>query len=241
MFQLYGPLVAWGDISVGEFRPSTYQPSKSAITGLLAAAIGIERNQEIQNKLISESFGVAMCVNPLGELLHDFQTVQVPRGKIKYKTRKDEILNDASQLETILTRRDYHTDTFCKVAIWNIKDKETDYSLEEIKLKLRCPKYVLYLGRKSCPPSLPLYPDVLTSVNLKEAFEAYQPSFGNWFKKDYFHQMNLYYWEKGGLSDEEIGMKSTMVTHRRDLVQSRKQWQFLVRKEYFYTEQVLSD
>ena len=32
VFQLYGPLASWGDIAVGETRPSTPIPSKSAIS-----------------------------------------------------------------------------------------------------------------------------------------------------------------------------------------------------------------
>jgi CRISPR system Cascade subunit CasD len=33
LFRLYGPLAAWGDIAVGEYRPSFAHPSKSAIIG----------------------------------------------------------------------------------------------------------------------------------------------------------------------------------------------------------------
>ena len=46
VFQLYGALASWGDIAVGEYRPSQGHPSKSAITGLLAAALGIEREDD---------------------------------------------------------------------------------------------------------------------------------------------------------------------------------------------------
>jgi len=43
VFQLYGPLASWGDIAVGETRPSALTPSRSAILGLLAAALGLKR------------------------------------------------------------------------------------------------------------------------------------------------------------------------------------------------------
>ena len=43
VFRLYGPMCSWGDIAVGEVRPSTVHPAKSAILGLIAAALGIKR------------------------------------------------------------------------------------------------------------------------------------------------------------------------------------------------------
>src|SRR5256885_4103212 len=43
VFRLYGPMCSWGDIAVGEVRPSTVPPSKSAILGLIAAALGTKR------------------------------------------------------------------------------------------------------------------------------------------------------------------------------------------------------
>ena len=49
VFQLYGPFMSWGDIAVGEMRPSAMMPAKSAILGLLAAAVGIKRPEYCPN------------------------------------------------------------------------------------------------------------------------------------------------------------------------------------------------
>ena len=46
MFRLYGPMASWGDIAVGEYRPSFAHPSKSAVMGMLAAAVGLRREEE---------------------------------------------------------------------------------------------------------------------------------------------------------------------------------------------------
>ena len=48
VFRLYGPMCSWGDIAVGEVRPSTVHPSKSAILGLIAAALGVKRPDTAQ-------------------------------------------------------------------------------------------------------------------------------------------------------------------------------------------------
>ena len=48
IFRLYGMMASWGDIAVGELRPTFDHPSRSAIVGLLAAALGIRRDEEEQ-------------------------------------------------------------------------------------------------------------------------------------------------------------------------------------------------
>ena len=40
IFQLYGQMAAWGEIAVGEYRPSRDYPSKSALIGMVAAGFG---------------------------------------------------------------------------------------------------------------------------------------------------------------------------------------------------------
>ena len=46
VFRLYGPMASWGEIAVGENRHTANYPSKSALLGLLGAALGIERDDE---------------------------------------------------------------------------------------------------------------------------------------------------------------------------------------------------
>ncbi|EMO62112.1 CRISPR-associated protein Cas5 [Leptospira borgpetersenii serovar Pomona str. 200901868] len=46
VFRLYGPLVSWGNIAVGEYRPSDSFPTKSAIIGLISASFGFDRSED---------------------------------------------------------------------------------------------------------------------------------------------------------------------------------------------------
>ncbi|PAP57596.1 type I-E CRISPR-associated protein Cas5/CasD, partial [Salmonella enterica subsp. enterica serovar Braenderup] len=46
VFQLHGPMASWGVDAPGEVRHSQAQPSRSALLGLLAAALGIRRDEE---------------------------------------------------------------------------------------------------------------------------------------------------------------------------------------------------
>lgn len=234
VFQLYGPLAAWGDIAVGEQRHSDAHPSRSAILGLVAAALGIRREQEADLKKISESLGVAVMVEAEGEWLRDYHTAQVPpaKRKIKYYTRRDELKEH--DLYTILSQRDYRTDACYRVALW-CKQKGSSYSTDQIKFALSKPCFPLYLGRKSCPPALPLRPLIIESNSLASAFDNYYQSLPGEFYELLghldFNNTTACYWEplpKG----VDAGIAVQQIHRRRDEVLSRQRWQFGEREEY---------
>jgi CRISPR system Cascade subunit CasD len=238
VFQLYGAMAAWGDIAVGEHRPSQGHPSKSAIMGLLAAALGIRRDEDDRHQALTQNYGVAICVQAAGEILRDYHTIQVPGGKRTYATRRDELLMDSLNLNTILSQRDYRMDAVYQVAIWG-KNEALPFSLEQLIQALQQPVFALYLGRKSCPLSLPLQAKLIHSSTLQQAFEQY-PLNPNTEKMDGLITCLLpkqrwlsVYWEEG-LADADLGeLKATMIYPRRDQVRSRSRWQFANRDEFY--------
>ncbi|MDD5036069.1 MAG: type I-E CRISPR-associated protein Cas5/CasD, partial [Methylococcaceae bacterium] len=93
VFRLYGPLASWGDIAVGEQRPTTPHPSKSAILGLVAAALGIRRDENKRHQDLAAGYGYAVRVDAPGVLLRDYHTTQIPDSTkfLKYShSRRDE-------------------------------------------------------------------------------------------------------------------------------------------------------
>ncbi len=237
VFQLYGALASWGDIAVGGYRPIQGQPSKSAITGLLAAALGIDREDDAMHIKLGQHYRIAVCVRAAGELLRDYHTTQVPGGKRRYASRRQELLTDKVNLNTILSQRDYRTDAFYQVAVWVVPGPVALPTLTELKQALQQPKYSLYLGRKSCPVSLPLYPVIMSKNTLKEAFDDYPFDKAKpWTEILDTPGLTSYFWEQNGLKMEEAGMSPSMTYPRRDLVISRKRWQFTPRNEYYYAE-----
>lgn len=236
LFRLYGPMAAWGEVAVGEARPSAAHPSKSAVLGMVAAALGIRRNEEERLKQLGGSLGFAVRVDAAGELLRDYHTAQVPpeKRKVKYYTRRDELKGD--DVYTILSSRDYRTDGCYSIALWSFAAETTD-PLAEIEHALKQPRLPLYMGRKSCPLGLPLNPVVVEAVTMKAAFDGYaadrdgflrlRPPNGN-------DEQRRYYWEQ--LDDAEAGMAAAMRYPRRDLTLSRKRWQFMERDEFLAVE-----
>ena len=240
LFSLYGPMSAWGDIAVGEQRPSAGHPSKSAVLGLLAAALGVRRDEEERHKALAGGYAMAVRVDTTGELLRDYHTSQVPpawRG-VSYHTRRDELA--CEKVNTILSQRDYRMDASYSMAIW-VKNDSVLWTLSALASALQQPQFTLYLGRKSCPPSLPLQPRVIEVHTLKEAFDEFpnQDSFLSGLPRE---GRAGFYWES--LSHDEAGFSGDgvqMVYNRRDQILSRKRWQFAVREEHYFSEAVAEE
>ncbi len=236
MFQLHGPLAAWGDVAVGEYRPSLGHPSKSAIQGLLAAAMGVDRESESTHQSMATGYGVGVCIRSAGDRLRDYHTTQVPDGRHSHASRKDELTRDPQRLNTILSQRDYLTDHYCQVAVWRC-DEQSPFSLAELQAGLAIPEFTLCLGRKSCPPDLPLNAIIVEDLTLKDAFHHYHEALDTQMIFPILDDSHtVYVWQPDGLGAEGAGMTSSMTLTRQDQLTSRARWQFADRQECFYSE-----
>jgi CRISPR system Cascade subunit CasD len=175
VFQLQGAMASWGEAAVGEYRSSHEYPTASALAGLIAAALGLRRDQETELRALNAGylFGIGVC--QAGALLRDYHTAQVPgRASMKgrrHVTRKDELSLARSDLNTILSTRDYRQGVDLLVAVQARVDAPR--TLEALQQAIAQPAFVLYLGRKSCPPSAPLSPRIVQANTLLDAFKAY--------------------------------------------------------------------
>lgn len=128
LLRLAAPLQSWGtDDSKFEIRRTRKEPSKSGVIGLIAAAMGVRRDDDKTiNRLASMRFGVR--VDKEGEIERDYQTV---KGKDSYETLR------------------YYLEDACFTVGLESKDET---ALRKIEEALRHPAFTLFLGRKSCPP-----------------------------------------------------------------------------------------
>lgn len=253
LFRLYGPLASWGEIAVGESRHTAGYPGKSAILGLIGAALGIERDDETQQVALQQGYSLAVEVFTTGQLLRDYHTAQAPDsvGKFSYRTRRDELILGKHRLGTILSSREYRSDALAVVAL---KAQDTaPFSLQQIQEKLLKPVFHLYLGRKSCPLAAPLHPQLLSGqTDFLSAFRAYRhkpllppqttggdlaqpgpgPEDSSWLNVG---KQRHYYWEgeeRDFSSDPQLTRRQTRVRHDQPL--SRRRWQFAPRQEHYY-------
>jgi CRISPR system Cascade subunit CasD len=232
LFRLYGPMASWGDIAVGEVRPSYTHPSKSAVLGMVAAALRIDREEEERHRQLAAGYGFAVRVDSMGVPLVDYHTAQVPpfgsgRNRRVFATRREELGTlHRDALKTILSQRDYRMDALATVALW-ARAAEPPYSFEEIRSALERPGYVLYLGRKSCPLALPVEGQLMTAASVGEAFVAARFADLEVLRHLEISEPPDLYWEDGA----EAGLAPHHTFERRDVPLSRRRWQFDTRHE----------
>ena len=239
MARLYGLMASWGEIAVGVNRHTANHPSKSAFTGLLGAALGVERYDEDAQQALAQDYLLAVEQVSAGGFLNDFHTAQVPNSKCKfhYRTRRDEIVIGGDRLETIVTNREYRTGAVSIVAI--AANGCPVWSLEELRQALLTPEYHLYLGRKSCPLGAPLQPEIIEADDFLQALTRYNPEpiLDSHEEDQRYLQLtdtSHYYWE-GELQDfatpDRVKPNQVQQLTRRDYPLSRTQWQFQTRLE----------
>ena len=239
VFQLLAPLASWGSVAVGEYRGSQDYPGESALLGLLAAALGVRRDDEPAHAALRKGYGFAIGVLSTGTLLRDFHTAQVPghaalKGR-PHATRRDELA--APKLNTILSTRDYRQNAACLIAVQYRANAAAPHTLEALGAALRMPKFVLYLGRKSCPPAAPLAPTVIESASALAAFEAYAQAHAERLEAlavgtkpldEPIAAIVRLAWGDG----VESGVQADLSVTRTDRVIRRKSWQFGDRIEH---------
>jgi CRISPR system Cascade subunit CasD len=239
VFQLYGPMASWGDIAVGESRVTSTLPSRSALLGLLAAALGLKRTDESNLGNLSTSVRFGVLTLSSGDFLRDYHTIQVPPASAlkrrPARTRRDELSVPKSGLGTILSARDYRTDASYRVAVEQAAPGH--FGLERIRNALLNPVFPLYLGRKACPPSLPLDPRIVTATDLLSAFRASveidrhdstHRSDKDFGIRDIESAPYSLTWEDG----MESGIEPLKSGTRRDQPRTRRRWQFDERVEH---------
>jgi CRISPR system Cascade subunit CasD len=243
IFQLQAPFSSWGEVAVGEYRPSAGYPSQSAIQGLLAAALGIDRDDDIAQSMLRTGYRLAMGVLSQGSLLRDYHTAQVPsRSDLKkrpHATRGDELSLSTQDLNTILSSRDYRMDAAALVAVQIVQNPP--HSLKELAKALKTPKFTLYLGRKSCPIAVPLHPCILGADTIHAAFSDYlqqlsmvwQQKAPHYFAPEIPGVQKIIWGDDFGVNDlAMIGVERDLSIIRKDRVVTRKGWQFADRREH---------
>ncbi|MEU0570421.1 type I-E CRISPR-associated protein Cas5/CasD [Nonomuraea sp. NPDC005983] len=159
LMRLAGPLQSWGSSSRFARRSTEAAPTKSAVIGLLAAAQGRQRSDDLAD-LAALRFGVR--VDQAGTVLRDFQTAH----------------HFASGEAQPVSDRFYLADAVFVAGV------EGDQRLiDALHAALRDPVFMPYLGRRSCPPAQPVDLGVDHEHPLLEALEQERWQASRWYQR----------------------------------------------------------
>lgn len=144
LMRLEGPLQAWSTQSKLGVRDTDAEPSKSGVLGMVGAALGMERSDDATLQELAQ-LEMAVRVDRPGSLLHDYQTAGggTFRGAAYHVAGTKDcvpshryLLQDASFLVGLSGS-----------ASW----------IERVAAALAAPKWPIFLGRRACPPSSPVF------------------------------------------------------------------------------------
>ncbi len=166
VFLLAAPMASFGSYAGHERRGSELAPMRSAVLGLVGAALGIDRG-DVEGLANLRAYSVAVQPFQQSKPLRDYHTVQtVPTPKAKRpQTRGDALASVGRAANTIITFRDYRCDVLIGAAVWG----NGRWPLSDFVNHLRQPVFPLYLGRKACPLAAPVNPVVVLEEGPREA------------------------------------------------------------------------
>lgn len=155
MLRLEGPLQSWGDVAFDPRRPTRPFPSRSALAGLLANALGWEHRDGDRTTALQDALRYAVREDVPPRLLRDYHTADLGRIGAEGWTRWGiEKRGGSAAGGTQILEKFYLADGSLLAAITVHEDSPA--TLDALADALRKPARPLFLGRKGCPPSTPL-------------------------------------------------------------------------------------
>lgn len=160
IIRLTAPLQSYGNEATFNRRTSYHYPSKSAVLGMVAAALGYRRDDSRivdLNKLL-----MAVRIDQNGQTLTDFQIIEY----------------DQKSQKRSLSYRDYLQDAVFLVALAGNDDQ-----IDLIQEALHHPKFQLFLGRRSNAPAGVLQTKVIKDQSPVDVLKTYDWQASEWYQK----------------------------------------------------------
>ena len=132
LLKLAGPLQSYGVDSHFETRQTQRYPSKSAMIGIIAASLGLHRDQDDEIQVLNQLDFVVRIDQP-GELLRDFHTAHA-------------IKKDGKPNRTYVSHRYYLQDAIFIIAI-----SGSEVLMQKVSKALKSPYFQPFMGRRSLP------------------------------------------------------------------------------------------
>jgi CRISPR system Cascade subunit CasD len=175
-FTVVAPLTSWGEVAVGEIRETLDRPTRSAVLGLVAGAMGVDREDRDVHEAMEGSFAVAVHALSMGRPFRDYHTIQVaPQSVVRSRrpaTRRELLAASPAQLRSVESTRMAREDAVYSVALWARRPGPWD--MLAVADALRSPAFVPYAGRKAHPLAFPMGPAVTLGMSLGGALTRAQ-------------------------------------------------------------------
>ena len=164
LLRLEGPLQSWGSRARWDVRDTTPEPTKSGVIGLLGCALGYPVG-DARLEALDAGLRFGLRVEHPGAVMEDYQTITdfLPTADGRYKKGGGSPEISLSKLRsdpnaspaTIISPRFYLEDAAFLVAL---EERHTHPGLaRQCAQAVQEPVWPLFLGRKACIPTRPVF------------------------------------------------------------------------------------
>lgn len=178
LMRFEAPLMSFGGVRIDHMNPTDPLPYRAMLTGLVANALGFTRAEEPKLAALQARIRYAARRDKRGAPLVDYQTVDFdPRGPLAsdlgWTTRGqlEERKGGEASDGTHIRYRHYLADAIVTVAMTLVPADE-EPTLRAVSEALRAPARPLFLGRKCCIPSAPVWLADREAPSLYEAIRT---------------------------------------------------------------------
>lgn len=169
MLRLDGPLQSWGGVAMDPLRPSLSFPTRSALAGLVASALGWTYRDGQRTTALQDAIDYAVRQERAPQVLLDYHTANLDRIGSEGWTRWgiEKRGGGTAAAGTQILRKSYLAGGVFLVAL-GLTDA-APVAVAELGRALRRPARPLFLGRKGCLPASPI---LIGEQVAASAFEA---------------------------------------------------------------------
>jgi CRISPR system Cascade subunit CasD len=164
--RLEGPLQSWGERARWSVRDTAPEPTKSGVVGLLACALGLSADVDLRE--LSRQVRLAVRCDKPGGALVDYHTVGGGSESPALLTAEGKPKKSSGKPHTEETWRSY----LCDASFLAVVQAAPEV-IARLAEAVQNPRWPIYLGRKSCPPSRPPFEGVGDYPSLEAALAAW--------------------------------------------------------------------
>jgi len=158
-----GPMQSWGFDSQFNRRNTGLWPTKSAIAGMICAAFGYERGSQEEYDFLNTFTHIKMTAISIPRIVNNSRDEKelMVRRLTDYHTVEGTVRASGSlNPNAVLTHRQYLNDASFGVVL-----SGNSILLEAVGKQLKDPIWGIWLGRKSCIPTAPVFAGIYQTEN----------------------------------------------------------------------------
>lgn len=166
-----GPLMAFGGVAIDQIGPTREFPSASMLTGLLGNALGWQRDETAAHQDLQDRLIFAALTAREGRVLTDSQNAKLEKNDRGWTTwGEPEGRAGATYDSPHRRRRDYLADHDCRVVLRLVPGARP--AADDLAAALERPARPLFIGRKACLPSAPIFGGWVEGASARDALVA---------------------------------------------------------------------